>query len=168
MPNKRPFQYHKPDPAYLLARIRAYQFDAEFKRAISEANKRKPKRLCELLRSDELLSADHRAALAVLTEWHMQIRLSRGRPRGSPFTLMGPRQQLELQISNTARRELARLRRLAGGKRLPGGTINQVIRRISDQLGEVYDGDEPELRNVSFYNIRNAVKRGTKRKRVSR
>jgi hypothetical protein len=163
MPNRRPFQYHKRDPAYLRARIRAYRFDAEFIKAISEANKKKPKRLCELLRSDEPLSADHRAALADLIEWHMQIR-STGRPPGPPFTLMGTRQQLERQISNMVRQELARMRKRAGSKRLPRGTINQIIKEKADKLGDIYDGDVPELRDVSFDNIRNAVKRGTKRR----
>jgi hypothetical protein len=161
MPNRRPFQYQKRDPACVLARIRGYQFDAEFKKAISEANKRRPERLCELLRSSEPLSDDHREMLAHLIEWHLKVR-TRGRPHGSPFT--SPRQEAEQQIVYMAQKELARKRERAGGKRLPRGTINQVIRETADRLGEIYDGDVPEIRDISLDNIRNAVKRGTKRR----
>lgn len=161
MPNRRPFSYQKRDPAHVLARIRAYQFDAEFKKAITEANKRKPQRLCELPRSSEPLSVDHRETLAHLIEWHLKVR-TRGRPGGLPFT--SPRQEAEQQIAYMAQKELALKRERAGGKRLRRGTIDQVIAETANRLGEIYDGDVPEIRDISFDNIRNAVKRGTKRR----
>jgi hypothetical protein len=145
--NKRTFRYQKRDPAVVLARLRAIRFDAEFKKAISDAYKRKPERLCELLGSSEPLSADHRESLADLIKRSLKVR-TRGRPRGSSFT--SPRQQAEWQIADMARKELARMREMAGDKRLPRGTINQVIEDAKNQLGEIYDGDVPEIRDISF------------------
>lgn len=153
-----PFQYQKRDPAIALARIRAYRFDIKFKKAIDEANKGKPKGLCDLLRSDEPLSAEHREALAKLINWHLQVR-SRGRPRGSPFA--SPREQIERHFSNMARRKIMQLRKEAGGKRLPSGTIDEVIAECEDRIAEIYEGELPD--GISLNNIRNAVKRGTKR-----
>jgi hypothetical protein len=161
MPKRRPIQYQR-DPKYALALIRAYRFDVKFKKAIYEANKRKPKQLCELLRSDEPLSAEHREALAKLINWHLQVRSTRGRPRGSPFA--SPQQQIERHFSDMARRKITQLRNEAGGKRLPSGTIDEVIAECEDLIGEIYEG-EPELSSVSLKNVRNAVRRGTKRRR---
>jgi hypothetical protein len=158
-----PFQYQKRDPAIALARIRADRFDVKFKKAIDEANKGKPKGLCDLLRSGEtleILSADHLEALAKLINWHLQVRSTRGRPRGAPFP--SPREQIEREVSNMARREIVRLRKEAGGKRLPRGTISQVIDKYADLIAEKYEGELPD--GINLDSIHNAVKRGPKRR----
>jgi hypothetical protein len=165
MPKRRPIQSHDPDYGYQKRDpwplIRAYRFDANFKKAIDEANKRKPKQLCELLRSDEPLSAEHREALAKLIKWHLQVRSSRGRPRASAYPFTPLRQYVERQISKEARAEIMQLRKEAGGKRLPSGTIDQVIDKYADLFAEIYEGELPD--GISLNNVRNAVKRGTKR-----
>ena len=159
MPKRRPIQNHERDPAIALARVRAYRFDVKFKKAIDEAHKGKPNQLCELLRSDDPLSAEHREALAKLINWHLQVRSSRGRPRGSPFR--SPREQIERHFSDMVRRKLTQLRKERGGKRLPSGTIDEVIAECEDLIAEIYEGELPD--GISLNNIRNAVKRGTKR-----
>ena len=163
MPKTPPrFRYRPRDPETLLRRIRTYQFNDTFNKAVREAVKGMPKRLCELLRFDEIQpSREHLAVLADLIEWRFQTR-GRGRPRGS--ILMSHRQELEHQITYRARKKLMRLRQARDTKRLPAGMVDQVIEEAANQLAGAYDG---EVNDVSLKNIRNAVKRGTKRKRVS-
>jgi hypothetical protein len=161
----RRFQYQKRDPELWRAMRREYQFDEDFRKAFREAGTGQPGRLCELLRSSEPLSDEHRAALADLIGWHLQVRTTRGRPHGS--ILRSSSQEFEDRIVYLARGELARLRQQNGSKNVARGMVNHVIDGIIRQFGEIHGG-EPALKNVSLENIRNAVRRGTKRKPASR
>jgi hypothetical protein len=148
--------------AALLDRLAKYKFDHDFNKALREAAKGSPAALCELLRSpNPPLTGNNLESLADLIERRLQAK-ARGRPRGS--ILMNPRQEAEMQIARMARLDLDRLRKRAGNKPLPRGTIDRVINKPADQLGEIHDGDVPELADVSFENIRNAVTRGVRRK----
>ena len=155
-----PFQYNRRDPKHVKAMIRERRFDDEFKKAVREAHKWKPKALCELLRSNASLSEEHRLELADLIEWHLQVRSGRGRPRGS--ILKSPGQEIEEQFIYWARQKLARLRTQSGGK-VPRGMLNKIIAEGEGLFCKSHEG-QPGLSGVSRINIRNALKRGTRRK----
>ena len=69
---------------------------------------------------------------------------------------------MEHRIVNSVRQKLTQLRKANGEKSLPRGTISKVIAETVNEVGEIFGG-EPELKNVSLDNIRNAVKRGEKK-----
>ena len=161
MPKKRPFRYQTRDPAHLQARKRQYKFDEGFEKAVRQAHRENPEQLCELLRSDDPLSNEHRAALADLIERRLKTRPTKGRPPGA--TLSNPVQEMEHRIVNSVRQKLTQLRKANGEKSLPRGTISKVIAETVNEVGEIFGGDVPELKNVSLDNIRNAVKRGEKK-----
>ena len=110
------------------------------------------------------LSDEHRAGLADLIEWHLQVSKKPGRPRG--FILSSPRQEWERYITYEVRRELTSLRKQNGGK-LRRGTVDQTITKVADRVAETFGG-ETGLKEIDLNNIRNALKRGKKRKPVSR
>jgi hypothetical protein len=159
-----PFQYKRRDPKYIKAMIRKRRFDGEFEKALRDAHKRKPELLCNLLRSNDPLSKQHRVDLANLIEWHLQLRSVRGRPRGS--ILNSPRQQIEHQAILIAQQKLMQLRAKNGG-RVRRGMHDKIIAEVIDLIGYLYEG-EPGLNDVSPANIRSALKRGTKPKPIAR
>ena len=145
----------------LQQRRAKYRFDDAFTTAVREANKGDTEDLCDLLRSQGPLLSEENLALLVHLIRKLQKK-GKGRPPGS--NLMSPRAEWEDYIARAVRRELTALRTRNGGKRLPPGTVDQVIQKHCDRVGEELDGDVPELADISIENIRNAVKRGIKRK----
>jgi hypothetical protein len=96
--------------------------------------------------------------LAGLIDRRLQAK-KKGRPPGAGF--MNPVQAMENRAASRAREKLGQARKDAGNTRLRRGALDQVIAGALDELGEIYDGDAPELEKVSIQNIRNSVKRGT-------
>ena len=143
----------------LQQRRAKYRFDDAFTTAVRKAYKRDTKDLCDLLRSEgHLLSEENLALLTDLIARTLQIK-GKGRPPGSSF--MSPQAEWEDRIARAVLRELTALRAHNGGKRLPPGQVEQVIQKHCDRVGAALDGDLPD---ISIENIRNAVKRGIKRK----
>ena len=129
---RKPFPYDKERMQQVrLDRLRiVYQFRHD----ISQAMKGDTAGLCDYLRSDLPMTKQQREAIAMLLERRVQTTHNKvGRPRGSSPT---PTAENERLIVHRARKELVRRRRTSSGKRLPKGTIVEVIHKIATELAD--------------------------------
>jgi hypothetical protein len=134
-------------------RLRMYEFDEQFGKAILHAYRGQTGPLRDLLHSDTPLSAKHCEMLAILIKRRIEPK-RRGRPRGS---LPVPNLAWENERALVDRVRQSKLRML-GSTRAPRGALNTLIDQEMQQMND----DNLLEGGASKERVRSELKRGAR------
>lgn len=157
MNKRKPLSYNSANREQsLVRRLEVYAFDDH----IEAAHRRKPKPLCDYLRSTAPLTLDHREQLADLIHRYIQSK-PRGRPPGAGRS---PRAQVKrLWVARV--RDLERQwHKTHAGECLPKGLRGTFIERVGGELAE--DGDLYKIVKIKTDEIRVALERGKSKRHL--